>query len=65
MKHQFKDLTANTLFCQRCGVAQPVRERLLLVLPDHDLHEYRCTVCFTSVGTRKVGRHAEAKISLR
>jgi hypothetical protein len=31
-----------------------VRERLLLVLPDGDLHEYRCAVCATSLGTRTV-----------
>jgi hypothetical protein len=37
----------------------------LLVLPDHDLHEYRCRVCGASVGTRKVGRREEAKVSLR
>jgi hypothetical protein len=26
----------------------------LLVLPDGELHEYRCAVCATSLGTRTV-----------
>jgi len=51
---QFKNLDAQSLFCPRCGQAREVRERLLLVLPDHDLYEYRCVVCSTSVGTKKV-----------
>lgn len=61
----FKDLNAHSLYCQACRTARPVRERLLLVLPDHDLHEYRCTVCFTSVGTRKVFRRENVQIRLR
>ena len=32
----------------------PVRERLLLVLPDKDLHEYLCTGCGASLGEREV-----------
>jgi len=39
-------------------VAQPVRERLLLVLPDGELHEYLCATCGSSSGTRKVGAPA-------
>jgi len=53
---QFRDLKASSLWCERCREARVVRERLLLVLPDHDLLEYRCTVCSASVGTRKVSR---------
>ena len=33
---------------------QPVRERLLLVLPDGELYEYLCTACGESVGKRKL-----------
>jgi hypothetical protein len=61
---QFRDLEAQTLYCPRCRAARPVRERLLLVLPDHDLHEYRCQVCFSSVGTRKVSRKPPPEILL-
>lgn len=51
---QFTDFKASSLFCQKCGSAQPVRERLLLVLPDRELHEYTCATCGDSVGTREV-----------
>lgn len=50
----FQDLQASVLFCGRCRVPRPVRERLLLVLPDGELNEYLCGACGTSVGTRKV-----------
>jgi len=50
----FEDFQASSLFCGRCQRAQPVRERLLLVLPDGELHEYLCAVCGSSVGSRKV-----------
>ena len=32
----------------------PVRERLLLVLPEKDLYEYLCTGCGASLGEREV-----------
>ncbi len=32
----------------------PVRERLLLILPDKDIYEYLCTGCGESVGQREV-----------
>ena len=54
MKQQFEDLRASELYCPRCKGAQPVRERLLLVLPHSELHDYRCTVCGESVGSREV-----------
>lgn len=51
---QFDDFRASSLYCARCGEARPVREKLLLVLPDRELHEYTCTACGDSVGTREV-----------
>lgn len=51
---QFDSLRASSLFCTACGKAQPVREKLLLVLPDKELHEYLCTVCGAAVGTREI-----------
>ena len=51
---QFEQLQASALYCARCKTAQPVRERLLLVLPDGELHEYLCSRCGTSAGTRKI-----------
>lgn len=32
----------------------PVRERLLLVLPDKEIYDYLCTGCASSVGSREV-----------
>jgi len=51
---QFEEFQATVLFCGRCRQPRPVRERLLLVLPDGELHEYLCTACNGSVGSRKV-----------
>jgi len=49
---QFEELQASVLFCGRCRAPQPVRERLLLVLPNGKLYEYLCTACGESVGKR-------------
>lgn len=51
---QFDEFRASSLYCRHCGSAQPVREKLLLVLPDKELHEYLCATCGDSVGTREV-----------
>ena len=50
----FQEFQASALFCSSCRSAQPVRERLLLVLPDGELFEYLCATCGSSVGSRKV-----------
>jgi hypothetical protein len=50
----FEEFQASVLFCNRCRGPRPVRERLLLVLPDGELHEYRCSECGSSLGQRKV-----------
>jgi hypothetical protein len=57
---EYEDFSATALLCPRCGVARPVRERLLLVLPDGELFEYLCSACGTSVGSRKVSAPAPA-----
>lgn len=49
---QFEKLQATELYCPRCRRAMPVRERLLLVLPEGDKYEYLCAYCGTSVGDR-------------
>jgi hypothetical protein len=51
---QFEEFQASVLFCGRCQQPRPVRERLLLVLPDGELHEYLCAACGSSVGSRRV-----------
>lgn len=58
----FRDLQASELFCPRCQASRPVRERLLLVLPDGELHEYRCAACAHSLGTRTVSARPPGRI---
>lgn len=59
MNRQFDSLTASELHCPKCGGLRPVRERLLLVLPGAKLHEYKCSVCGESLGTREVKERPE------
>lgn len=49
----YGEFSATELYCPRCGTAVPVRERLLLVLPDGELYEYMCMRCGTSVGEKR------------
>ena len=51
---QFENLRASSLYCTKCKTAMPVRERLLLVLPDKEIYDYLCTGCASSVGQREV-----------
>jgi len=51
---QFESLRASSLYCQKCKAAMPVRERLLLVLPDKEIYDYLCTGCAASLGHREV-----------
>ena len=57
---QFGAFTASELYCPKCKRAQPVRERLLLVLPSGELHEYLCSDCGSSLGERTVSGPARA-----
>jgi hypothetical protein len=51
---QFENLRASSLYCNQCKAAMPVRERLLLVLPDKEIYDYLCTGCASSLGQREV-----------
>jgi len=51
---QFENFTASSLYCEKCRATTPVREKLLLVLPDREIFDYLCTVCGSSVGQREV-----------
>jgi hypothetical protein len=53
-QQQFENFTASSLYCERCKTSMPVRERLLLILPDRELYDYLCTGCASSVGQREV-----------
>ena len=60
MPQQFGSFIASELYCPKCKRAQPVRERLLLVLPSGELHEYLCSDCGSSLGERTVSGPALA-----
>ncbi len=53
-KGQFDQFNATMLYCSKCKEATPVRSRLLLILPDGELHEYLCQYCGSSVGTKTI-----------
>jgi hypothetical protein len=65
MQQQFGNFTASELYCPKCRRAQPVRERLLLVLPNGELHEFLCSLCGTSLGKRTVTGPAVAPVAPR
>ena len=51
---QFESLRASSLYCKKCAAAMPVREKLLLVLPEKEIYDYLCTSCASSLGQREV-----------
>jgi hypothetical protein len=53
-QQQFDNFTASSLYCEKCKAAMPVRERLLLILPDKEIYDYLCTGCASSVGQREI-----------
>ena len=53
-QQQFENFTASSLYCEKCKAAMPVRERLLLILPEKEIYDYLCTGCAASVGQREV-----------
>lgn len=62
MEKQFDQFRASLLYCNKCGRAMPVRERLLLVLPDGELYDYLCQGCGNSLGS-KTERTAGPKVA--
>lgn len=60
----FDQLQASLLHCPKCKRAVQVRERLLLVLPDGQLFEYRCVYCASSIGERTEKNVKPVKIIL-
>ena len=52
--NQFGSLTASELYCPQCQRSQPVREKLLLVLPSGELHDFVCVGCGSSLGKRTI-----------
>jgi hypothetical protein len=58
----YEDLKATSLMCPRCKVAQPVRQRLLLVLPNGEKHAYFCAVCGEEVGSKLEKGQADGQL---
>jgi len=52
MADSFGEFNAALLYCDKCKRAMPVRQRLLLVLPDGDLYDYTCQGCNSSIGSK-------------
>ena len=52
MEQSFDQFNAALLYCNKCGRAMPVRQRLLLVLPEGELDDYTCQKCNSSVGSK-------------
>ncbi|MBU1125841.1 MAG: cytoplasmic protein [Candidatus Omnitrophica bacterium] len=62
---QFDDLQATYLYCNQCGGSMPVREKLLLILPDGYLFEYLCVQCGQVVGDKKTKLKDSDRMLLR
>ena len=62
---QFESFKASQLYCRKCAKSMPVRERLLLILPEKDLYEYLCTGCAESLGQREVTQAEKRLAALR
>jgi hypothetical protein len=58
----FERFEATVLFCARCREPRPVRERLLLVLPEGELYEYLCQACGASLGSRRAAQDRPALV---
>ena len=52
MAESYGQFNASQLYCNKCGQAMPVHQRLLLVLPDGELYDYTCQKCNNSVGSK-------------
>jgi len=56
---QFDEFSAQSLYCPNCKQAVPVRKHLLLILPNGNLYDYRCSNCGKSLGSQTdTGREA-------
>ncbi len=50
---QFKEFNATLLYCPNCKEAVSVNEKLLLILPNGSLYEYKCKYCGKSLGDKR------------
>lgn len=59
---QYEDFQATYLYCNKCSSSMPVRERLLLILPDGYLYNYICINCGQIVGDKKTKLNKKDRI---
>lgn len=52
-KRGFAGIEASSLYCPHCGKAQPVRAKLLLVLPGKEKYAYYCRQCGAELGGKE------------
>jgi hypothetical protein len=62
---QFEQFSASEVYCPRCRQAQPVREKLLLVLPHSEIYDLRCEICGESLASREVHTPPQALHRMR
>ncbi|HVS63605.1 MAG TPA: cytoplasmic protein [Thermoanaerobaculia bacterium] len=61
----YDQLEVSELFCPSCRASRPVRQHLLLVLPDGNKYEYRCGACGTPVGEKSDDDRSQFQSILR
>lgn len=49
----YRNFSASELYCATCQKAVPVREKLLLILPQGELHDYSCPKCGNIIGSKR------------
>lgn len=52
-QRDFDSLEAAELYCPNCGMAVPVRKKLLLCLPGAEKYDYLCSRCGRPVGGKE------------
>lgn len=62
---QFDSFRASEMYCPKCRAVRPVRERLLLVTPRSEIHDYRCEVCGESLASRETTAALRAPVAGR
>jgi len=52
MKSQYREFEATMLYCPKCKKAVRVKSNLLLILPEGDKYDYRCSICGEPIGDK-------------
>ncbi len=52
MRSAYRDFDATELYCPHCKMAVRVKKHLLLVLPEGEKYDYRCSRCGSPIGDK-------------